>query len=70
MSKELFSIVQEDGHCNIDFRVAINQLTREEFNQVVNMTYYALKTLEHNVIDSEVEEDEIHKNERQCNLQN
>lgn len=56
MSKELFSIIQEDGHCNIDFRVALNQLTREEFNQVVKMTYYALKTLENNII--KVEENE------------
>ena len=53
MSKVLLSIIQEDGHCNIDFRTTLYGLTREEFNQVVKMTYYALKTLEHNVIDSE-----------------
>ena len=62
MSKELFSIVQEDGHCNIDFRVALNQLTREEFNQVVKMTYYALKTLEENVINNEIN-NEVKPNE-------
>ena len=56
MTKELLSIIKEDGHCNIDFRVALNQLTREEFNEVVNITYYALKTLEQNVIDNEVVE--------------
>jgi hypothetical protein len=53
LSKVLLSIIQEDGHCNIDFRKALYGLTREEFNQVVKMTYYALKSLEENVIDSE-----------------
>ncbi len=62
MSKELLSIIQEDGHCNIDFRVALNQLTREEFNQVVKMTYYALKTLEENVINNEIN-NEVKPNE-------
>jgi len=62
MSKELFSIIQEDGHCNIDFKVALNQLTREEFNQVVKMTYYALKTLEENVINNEIN-NEVKPNE-------
>ena len=58
MSKELLSIRKDDGHCNIDFRVAPDHLTREEFNQVVKKTYYALKTLEENVINDEVEENE------------
>jgi len=51
----IFKIIKEDGHCNIDFRTTIYGLTREEFNQVVNMTYYALKTLENNVINNEVD---------------
>lgn len=54
MSKVLFSIIQEEGHCNIDFRTTLYGLTREEFNQVVKMTYYALKTLENNVISDDV----------------
>lgn len=58
MNKELLSIIQEDGHCNIDFKVALNQLAREEFDQVVKMTYYALKSLEENIISDEVKPNE------------
>ena len=58
MSKVLLSIIQEDGHCNIDFRTTLYGLTREEFNQVIKVTYYALKTLEENVINNEVKPNE------------
>ena len=56
MSKELLSIIKEDGHCNIDFRVSLGKLTREEFEQVIKMTYYALKTLEENIVKDEVKD--------------
>lgn len=59
MAKELLSIIKEDGHCNIDFRISIDPLTREDFEQVAKMTYYALKTLEENIFqETEVTQDE------------
>lgn len=58
MSKELLSIIKEDGYCNIDFRVSLDKLTKEELKQVVIMTYYALKTLEENMIKDEVKPNE------------
>ncbi len=59
MAKELLSIIKKDGHCNIDFRTTLEPLTREEFDQVTEMTYYALKTLEENVSqEAEVMQDE------------
>ena len=62
MSKELFSIIKEDGHCNINFRTSLDKLTREEFNQVIKMTYYALKLLEENIVNNEVD-NEVKSNE-------
>jgi len=62
MNKDLFFITQKDGHCNIDFSVLVTKITREEFNEVVRMTYYALKTLEENIINNEIN-NEVKPNE-------